>query len=101
MAKRVVLSTKLLIGDGTFRARTITRQEAADWLAAGPVENYCGHETVRILGIEPDKSRKSCTGYDEALCLNAKSRLDFGKEYSLAEIEAIGVEFTLIEKLED
>lgn len=99
MKKRVVLSTKLLIESGNYRSRAITRQEAADWLAAGPVDNFCGHETVRILGLAPDTTRRTCAGYDEALCLSAKSRLDFGREYSLSEIEAIGVEFTLISRI--
>jgi len=97
--KRVILSTKLIIGSGTFQAEEITQGQAQDWLSQGLVENFCGHETVRILGLEPDKSRRQCDGYDEALAINAKSRLEFGREYSIKEIQAIGVEFTLIRRV--
>jgi len=96
---RVILSTKLLIGDGTFECREITPDEATNWLALGPVENYCGHATVRILGLEPDRSRRECEGYDEALCLKPRSRLEFGREYSQEEIAAIGVEYALIRRI--
>jgi len=99
MKTRVILSTKLLLEPGTFRAKEITQEQAIAWLSLVQVENYCGHETDRILGLEPDRSRKNCPGYDEALAVNAKSRLDFGREYTRAEIEAIGVEFTLIKRM--
>jgi len=100
MKKRVILSTKLLlISDGAFEARSITKAEALEWLNNGPFENYCGHSTVRILGLEPDEERRTCTHYDEALALAAKKRLEFGREYSLEEISAIGVEFTLISRV--
>jgi hypothetical protein len=96
--KRVILSTKLIIGDGLFEARELNRDEAQSWVDAGPVDNYCGHVTVRLLGLEPDTSRRTCDEYDQALALNAKSRLEFGREYTVEEIEEIGVEFTLITK---
>lgn len=96
--KRVILSTKLIIGDGTFEAKTITEAEAQAWVQSGEVENFCGHETTKVLGLEPDKSRRQCEGYDEALALSAKQRLEFGREYSMEEIKEIGVIFTLIKK---
>lgn len=95
--KKVILSTKLLIGEGSFTAKRITKDEAVAWLDS-TVVNYCGHESVKIIGLEPSKSREMCSGYDEALAINAKARLE-RREYTQEEIEEIGVEFTLITKI--
>ena len=97
---RVILSTTILLGEGAFVAREISLDRARAWLGAGPVENFCGHETVRVLGIEPAKDRHECPGYDEALCLKPRARLEFGREYTAAEVETIGVQFTLITRIE-
>lgn len=96
---RVILSTALLIGEGVFEAKTLTLDEAKTWLNAGPVENFCGHETVKILGLDPATERKTCQGYDEALCLGAKSRLEFRREYTVQEIALIGINITLIKRV--
>ena len=96
---RVVLSTALLLEEGTFRAKKIGLAAAKAWLAAGPYDNFCGHATARILGIEPTTTRAQCLRYDEALCLKPAGRLEFGREYTAEEIDAIGVEFTLIRKI--
>ncbi len=97
--QRVILSTSLIIGEGTFEAKAISQDEAQAWLDEGPFTNYYGHETVRILGLKPDRSRQSCVGYDEALTLKPNDRLEFGREYSREEIERIGVEFVLIRRI--
>lgn len=96
---RVILSSKIIIGDGTFETRLITEAQAQEWLKDGPFQNFSGHETVRILGLKPDKSRKTCDGYDQALVIVAKARLEFGREYSLSEIKKIGMEFSLISRI--
>lgn len=93
---RVILSTKLIIGEGHFFVKSLTRSEAQEWVNTSSPDNYCGHATVRLLGLEPDKSRRQCDGYDQALAINARARLDFGREYTKEEIEQIGVEYTLI-----
>jgi hypothetical protein len=82
--------------DGVYRRRTISLEEAVEWVTSRSPKNFCGHQTVKILGIEPSTSREACQGFSEALCLKPKGRLEFGKEYSLAEIEAVGVEFVLL-----
>lgn len=97
---RVILSTTILLEEGAFVTREISLDYARTWLAVGSVENFCGHETVRVLGIEPAKDRRECPGYDEALCLKPRARLEFGREYTAAEVEAIGVQFTLITRAE-
>jgi len=96
--KGVILSTSLILEEGTFRARRLTQAQAQAWVDSFTPENFCGHETVRILGLEPDRSRRQCDDYDQALCLKACSRLEFGREYAVEEIKEIGVEFMLITK---
>jgi len=96
MDEKVILSTPLLLTDGLYRRRTISLEEAVDWVANSNPRNFCGHQTVKILGLEPSTTREACKGFSEALCLKPKGRLEFGKEYSLAEIQAVGVEFVLL-----
>ena len=99
--KYVILSTKLVIGTGIFDATEMTHEQAQKWVDEHNPENFCGHETVRVLGLVPDKSRKQCDSYEQALCLSAKSRLEFGREYTVEEIQEIGVEYILLTKLFD
>lgn len=96
---RVVLSNNKIIGRGTFQAEEISDAEALSWLEKGRVANYCRQETVRLLGLDPKQALPHCEGYDEALCLVAKSRLGFGQEYSVEEIRAVGVRFTLVKRV--
>jgi hypothetical protein len=98
LQRRVILSTALILEEGTFEAKTLSLEEAQEWVD-DDVENYCGHQTVKLLGLKPDTERRQCDGYDEALCLRAKERLEFGREYSIEEIRKIGVEITLIKKV--
>ncbi len=82
-----------------FEAEEISEAAALAWRDEGPVANYCRHETVRLLGLDPKQALTQCQGYDEALCLGAKWRLDFGREYSLGEIRAMGVQFRLLKRV--
>lgn len=93
---KVILSTKLIVGEGLFLSRSVSLVEAYKWVVDNNPTNYCGHQTVKLLGLQPAKTREQCMGYSEALCLSAKGRLDFGREYSVEEIETIGVDFTLV-----
>lgn len=96
--KRVILSTSLLLEVGVWEMREVTLAEAL--VFAQGAENFCGHSTVKILGIEPSKDRKVCEGYDQALVLKPIGRLEFGREYSLEEIRNIGVTYLLISRAE-
>lgn len=98
MRKRVILSTSLILEPGTFEAEELTLEEARQWLD-DDVENYCGHQTVKLLGLQPDTERRQCDSYDYALCLRPKKRLEWGREYTVREIELIGVEIMLIRKV--
>ena len=94
--KKVILSSPLIFETGKFVSRIITVKEAKKWAVGA--ENFCGHETVRVIGIKPVKIRKTCTSYKEALVLRVHKRLEFGQEYSVEEILAIGITPFLITK---
>jgi hypothetical protein len=96
---RVVLSAPLLIGEGTFKSEIIRPRQVSDWLSRGWLYNYCGHETVRLINLDPAEKRDDCTYYDEALILKPKKRLEFGREYTREEIADIGVDFILITRV--
>lgn len=94
--EKVILSTKLMLNQGVFLSREISLEEAKKWAQDNNPRNYCGHETVKILGLQPAVTRETCQGYSEALCLAVNGRLEFGREYSIEEIQEIGVIFTLV-----
>lgn len=96
---KVLLSTTLVVNEGTFKVVKLTKEQAERWVNDNVVINYCGHATTLILGITPAATREQCESYTEALCLKPLGRLEFGKEYTREEIEQIGVDFTLITKL--
>jgi hypothetical protein len=96
---RVILSTPLIINQGLFEVKYITQKKAQEWIEKGPYENFSDHQTVKILGINPATARDKCSYYDESLCLKPLERLEFGREYSLEEIQEIGVDFVLIKRL--
>jgi hypothetical protein len=93
---RVILSSPVLLQDGSFNRKTISRRAARKWVEKHRPTNYCTHQTVKLLGIDPANSREECLGYDEALIATPKGRLDHEREYSWQEIEHIGVDFVLI-----
>ena len=97
----IVLSSPLILEDGNFEAKTITLNEAIELvnLKGVKVENFCAHQTVKLLGLNPAKVRKDCSGYDLALVLKPKKRLPFGVELTVEEIEEIGVTVVLIRKI--
>ena len=95
----VVLSTPLLLTEGTFHAKVISLDEAREWVEANAPKNFCGHQTVKVLGLEPAQTREACQGYDEALCLKPNGRLEFGKEYTVEEILEVGVTPFLISRV--
>lgn len=94
---KVILSASILLEDGIFHRKTITFEEALEF--SKDSYNYVLHDTVKMLGVEPAIIRESCPSYIQALILQPKQRLKFGKEYSLEEIEEIGVDFILITKM--
>ena len=56
---------------------------------------------MKIIGVEPEKYRKACSGYDCALVLKPKKRLQHQKMYSIQELLEIGITCLLIERVEN
>jgi len=97
--KLAILSSPLLLEDGVFERATLTHQEAMEMVKNSTVEVFTNHQTVKILGLEPAKDRGSCMGYETALVLQPAKRLEFSREYTVEEVEEIGVNYILIIKL--
>lgn len=95
---KVILSTPLLLEEGSFSMKTLTLDEAKRWVDENQPVNFCGHATTLAVGLQPCKSRDVCTGYEQALVLKPIGRIDFGKEYTYSEIMEIGVTPFLITK---
>lgn len=91
MTNKVILSTPMLLTTGLFRMEEITLEEAKAWVVANNPTNFVGHQTVKVLGLEPATSRDVCSGYDQALSLKVNGRIEFGKEYTVDEILEVGV----------
>lgn len=98
---QVILSSPILLEDGQFNRKTITRRQAQKWVDQNAPVNFSQHQTVKILGVEPAATRENTPAYDEALIISPKDRLEFGREYTKEEIEKIDVAFVLIAKVDD
>lgn len=92
--KRVILSSGLMLEDGFYLRRTVDRATATAF--AAEAENFCQHETTKLVGVEPAKEREAIDHYDVALVISPYERLEFGREYSVQELLEIGVDYTLI-----
>ncbi|MHC4397140.1 MAG: hypothetical protein ACYS1A_15985 [Planctomycetota bacterium] len=97
---QVILSSPILVEDGEFTRKTITQKEAQIWVNKNCPTNFSQHQITKILGVEPAATRENTPGYDEALIISPNDRLEFGREYTKAEIKEIGVSFVLIQKRE-
>ncbi len=95
---KVILSTTMLLGVGRYEMTEVNLDFAKSF--AKEAHNYVGHSTVKILGIEPMSTREQCNAYDEALVIKVRGRLEFGREYSVEEIEAIGYDIYHIQKVD-
>lgn len=95
---KVILSTTMLLECGSFSMKELSLDDAKSYVEQNAPTNFVGHSTVKVLGVEPATNRAVCERYDEALCLKVVGRVEFGKEYTVEEILAIGVRFYLISK---
>ena len=93
---RVILSAPLVLEEGTFAVRRVSLAQAKRWIRENRPTNYCGHQSVRLLGVNPSRARESCPGYTEAVALKVRRRLAFGREYSEDEITAADIDIFLI-----
>lgn len=46
---QVILSSPILVEDGTFRRETISQQEAQDWVNKNGLVNFSQHQTVLVF----------------------------------------------------
>jgi len=98
---RAILSTPMLLTTGTFKSEIISLTEAIIWTKMYNPTCYTSHETVRLLDIDPTTiERAECHDYYQSLVLKPNKRLAYGKEYTLEEIEEIGVTCMLTTKLD-
>jgi hypothetical protein len=96
---KAILSSSIIFEPGIFKVSNLTIPEAKEWVKNNNPTCFSTHDTVKILGVTPAKSRLACNSYVEALCLKPNQRLDFHREYSLAEMEEIGVTIFLIKRM--
>ncbi len=96
---QVILSSPVLLEDGKYKRKTISRRKAQRWVDKNGPVNFSQHQTTKILGVEPAATREVTRAYDEALIISPNERLEFGREYTKDEIEKIGVTFVLITKV--
>ena len=92
----VILSSPIMVCNGTYSRYTLDKTQALAWVKENEPVVFSAHQTVKVLGLEPAKGRETCHGYSEALILQPKGRLEFGREYSVEEIEAVGLNYILI-----
>jgi hypothetical protein len=95
----VILASPMLLEEGTFTMRSLSLDEAREWVKTHSPKNFVGHSTVKVLGLEPTTDRAVCEGFIEALTLKPHGRLEFGKEYSVDDILSIGITPFLISKV--
>lgn len=99
MEKAVILSAPILIEDGCYCTGILTHEETIAWVKKFNPTNFCGHQTVKIIGLEPANARHDCDGYERALIIQPIKRLEFGREYSAEEILEIGCVYRVISKM--
>jgi hypothetical protein len=93
----VILSTSMLFEEGFFKMERVELSDAKEF--AKTAKEFAGHSTVRVLDIEPCLGREVCDGFDNALVIKVRGRVEFGREYSREEIEEIGFDIYLIQNL--
>jgi len=93
MTKTVVVVSAFIPAPGKWNIQELTLEESKKLVEkADNVEVYTQHQTVKLIGLEPDSQRKTYSPNGEIqLWLKPNSRLEFGREYSLEELQEIGV----------
>lgn len=97
-----ILSAPIMLEDGVYVREEITKEAALKLInEAESVINYSTHSTCRVLNLEPATSRAECTSYKHALVIKPNQRLEFGKEYTLEEIQNMDLSYIFICRLGD
>ena len=98
MINLAILSSPILLEDGTFHRAEITLDQAKTLINAFDTTNYTQHSSCLLLGVEPAKERVTCESYDVAIVVKPNTRLQYGREYTVEEIEDIGYKIVVIWK---
>ena len=94
MAELVVVSA-FIPSEGKWDIKKISLEEAKELVnKAKKVSIYTQHQTIKLINLEPDTERRVYIpqGEEKQLWLKPNGRLEFGKEYSLEELQEIGVQ---------
>ena len=90
---KVSVTSAFIPVEGKFEFRVVTKEEAKKISKENELVGvYTGHQTVKVLGLTPAEGRPVYTPEPTHIQLWIKphGRLEFGREYSLEEIETIG-----------
>ena len=101
MKLKVVIVSSFIPIFGHFRISKISKEKALEILKAANIQVFSQHETVKILGLEPAKERITYepNPNDIQIWIKPKQRLEFGREYSVDEIEKIGYDIWIAEPI--
>jgi len=90
---KVVIVSAFIPCEGIYEIKRISKDEAIDLINKNELAGiYTNHQTIKILGLEPCQGRPifNPNGDEIQLWIKPKGRLEFGREYSIEEIEEIG-----------
>ncbi len=91
--RKLAITSAFIPVEGTFQFRIISKEEAINLIKNNDLIGvFTSHQTIKVLGLKPCQGRPI---YNPELnhiqlWIKPKGRLEFGKEYTLDEIEAIG-----------
>ncbi len=102
-----LLNTTIITGTGLFSCMPITTSDASKLAQSMETESHVGHQGTAdsmavLLGINVPMNR---TPYaqtqigQKALCLKVRGRIEEGKILTREELEEIGFDFFLLEKV--
>lgn len=102
-----LLNTTIITGTGLFSCQPITLSDASKLAQSMETESHIGHQgtadsMTTLLGINVPMNRSpyaQTTVGQKALCLKVRGRIAEGAILTREELEAIGFDFFLLEKV--
>lgn len=102
-----ILNSAVITGEGTYRYKLITKDEAVNWLKQNTWESRVGYPVTaehiyEISGIKPVLSRETTKMEvgDTALVVRLKYRVQKPEEKKLQEPDPEDWEYGILEKIE-
>jgi len=99
---KVAITSAFIPVQGKFKFKIISKQDAISLIKTNELVGiFTGHQTVKILGLKPVQGRPVYNPQPDhiQLWIKPKGRLEFGKEYTIEEIEEIGYDIWVAEPL--